>query len=110
VKDMPAPQIHGEIDIELFGHNYFDEVHKWIDGSFNGTNGRTHWVNRHYVQAIMAHFNSKDYPDELRRQRLIEVAKFHVLIDWIWYYKQIVLPQTREDVIKELAKNGVLVE
>jgi hypothetical protein len=107
---MPAPKIHGEIDLELFGESFFKEVHSWIDGSFNGINGRTHWANRHYVEAVVEHFNHRDYPDRIRRERLIEVAKFHILLDWIWYYKQIVLPQTREDVILELAKNGVIVE
>lgn len=107
---MPNPKIHARMDLKIYGEDFFKEVHSWIDGSFDGTNGRTHWVNRHYVQAIVEHFNKKDFPDDVSRKRLIEVAKFHILLDWIWYYKQIMLPQTRQDVIEELAKNGVLVE
>lgn len=106
---MPAPRIHEKIDFEAFGEIY-PEVHKWIDGTFDGKNGRVHWVNRHYVMIVLQKFNPKDFPDKEKRERLIAVAKLHILLDWIWYYKQIVLPQTHQDVIEELAKNGVLME
>jgi hypothetical protein len=107
---MPNPKVHGEIDIELFGHNYFEEVHKWIDGTFDGTNGRTHWANRHYVGAVLYHFNSKDFPDDDIRRRLISVAKMHILFDWSFYYHRIVLPYSREDVIRELRSEGIIIE
>lgn len=107
---MPAPKIHGEIDLELFGESFFKEVHSWIDGSFDGTNGRTHWTNRHYVQAVVEHFNSKDYPDVSRRLKLIQVAKFHIMYDWAFYYHRVVLPFTKQDVIDELKSEGILVE
>lgn len=106
---MPDPRIHDEINLLIFGEPY-TEVSKWIDGSFNGMNGRVHWKNRHYIQAILDHFNSKDYPNKEERTRFILVAKLHILMDFMWYYKQIVLPQTKEDVIKELARNGIFTE
>lgn len=107
---MPNPKIHEEIDFELFGESFFDDVHKWIDGSFNGTNGRTHWVNRHYVQAILEHFNPKDFPDPQRRAKLIRIAKLHVMFDWAFYYHRIVLPYSRQDVIDELHSEGIVIE
>jgi hypothetical protein len=107
---MPHPRIHEQIDYELFGRSYFMEVHSWIDGTFDGTNGRTHWTNRHYIQAILEHFNEKDYPDPKVREKFIMVAKMHVLLDWSFYYHRIVLPYTYEDVIRELKSEGVLVE
>ena len=106
---MPAPRIHEMIDFEVFGETY-PKVHKWIDGTFNGTNGRTHWINRHHYKAILEHFNSKDYPDKQYREQLIRVARMHVKLDWIFYYKQIILPKTRKDVILNLARNGIFVE
>lgn len=107
---MPNPKIHEDIDLEIFGKSYFKEVHSWIDGTFDGTNGRFHWKTRHYIQSILEHFNSKDFPNKEERERFIMVAKIHVLMDWVFYYKQIMLPQTREDVIQGLARNGVFVE
>jgi len=103
---VPHPKIHAEIDKAIFGKSY-DEVHSWIDGTFNGTNGRIHWKNRHYIQAILEHFNSKDFPDAEQRERLIQVAKIHILVDWAFYHHRIVLPQTQEDVIRELRSQGV---
>ena len=107
---MPNPKIHEQIDFELFGKSYFDLVHKWIDGTFNGTNGRTHWVNRHYVQAILEHYNADDFPDGELRRRLILVAKMHVMMDWMFYYHRLVLPHSRYDVIHELHSEGIVVE
>jgi len=106
---MPNPRIHEDIDQEVFGESYL-EVHKWIDGSFNGSNGRIHWANRHYVQVVLDHFNPTDYPDEQHRERLIEVAKFHILLDWAFYYHRVVLPLTRDEVVRELRSEGILVE
>jgi hypothetical protein len=59
---------------------------------------------------VLAHFNKEDYPDKEERERFILVAKLHILMDFMWYYKQITLPQTKEDVIRELARNGIFVE
>jgi len=106
---MPNPRIHEDIDQEIFGESY-PEVHKWIDGSFNGSNGRTHWANRHFVMAIYEHFNHRDYPDRIRRERLISIAKMHIMYDWAFYYHRVVLPLTRDEVIKELRSEGILVE
>jgi hypothetical protein len=107
---MPQPRIHELIDEILFGRSYFKEVHSWIDGTFNGTNGRIHWKNRHFIQAILEHFNTNDYPNKEERERFIFVAKLHVLMDFMWYYKQIVIPETYEDVIRELERNGIFIE
>ena len=106
---MPNPKIHETIDLEVFGEVY-PEVHKWIDGSFDGTNGRTHWANKHYVMAILMHFNPEDYPDKEKRERLISVAKLHILYDWAFYYHRVCLPLARGDVIRELRSEGILVE
>lgn len=106
---MPAPQLHEIIDLEVFGESY-PEVHKWIDGSFNGTNGRTHWVNRHFVMAILDHFNPREYPDKKRREILQRVAKLHIMYDWAFYYKRICLPLDRRDVVRELQSEGIFVE
>ena len=106
---MPAPRLHQMIDFEVFGE-VFIEVHQWIDGSFNGRNGRIHWVNRHYVTAIQQHFNSENYPDKERRAKLIRCAKLHVIYDWAFYYHKICLPISREDVIRELTSQGIDVE
>jgi len=106
---MPAPRIHEMIDFEVFGETY-PKVHKWIDGTFNGTNGRIHWVNRHYVMRIVEKFNSKNYPEKEKRERLIAVAKLHIMLDWAFYYHRIYLPLTREDVVRELNAQGIDVE
>jgi len=107
---MPQPKIHEQIDMEIFGKSYFDKVHKWIDGTFNGTNGRTHWINRHYVLAVLEHFNPKDFPDGEYREQLIMVARLHILMDWMFYYKRIILPLTQQEVIRELRSEGVFIE
>lgn len=106
---MPHPKIHERIDEIAFGKSY-PEVHQWIDGAFDGSNGRIHWVYRHYVQAILEHFNPTDFPDYEQRQRLISVAKLHIMFDWALYYKRIVLPWYRRDVENELASEGVYIE
>lgn len=106
---MPNPKIHEDIDKAVFGEVY-PEVHKWIDGTYNGTNGRTHWVNHHYVAAVYEHFNPVDYPDKEKRLRLIQVARLHIMYDWVFYYHRVVLPLFREDVIRELRSEGILVE
>jgi hypothetical protein len=106
---MPQPEIHEDVDLEVFGQAY-PEVHKWIDGTFDGTNGRTHWVNRHYVRAVLEHFNLHDYPDKQRRRKLIRVAKLHIMFDWAFYYHRVVCPYTRQDVINELRSEGIAVE
>ena len=105
---MPAPQLHEIIDLNVFGKAY-PEVHKWIDGAYDGHNGRVHWVNRHYVMAILDHFNPRDYPDKEKRNRLQRVAKLHVMYDWAFYYKRIYLPLSREDVVRELGSEGIFV-
>lgn len=107
---MPNPKIHARMDLKIYGEDFFKEVHSWIDGSFDGTNGRIHWKNRHYIDAVLAHFNEKDYPNRKKRERLIEVALLHILIDWSFYYHRIVLPRTRQDVIDELYSEGVVIE
>jgi hypothetical protein len=101
---MPHPKIHERIDLEVFGKAY-PEVHKWIDGAFDGTNGRTHWIDRHFRTAILEHFI--DNPD---KDHLIQVAMLHVIVDWLYYYKRIVFPQIREDVIRELRSEGVFID
>lgn len=106
---MPAPKLHEQIDKEVFGEVYPD-VHKWIDGTFNGKNGRIHWINRHYVRAILEKFNPEDYPKKEKRKRLIAVAKLHIFYDWAFYYHKICLPFSREEVIKELNSQGIDVE
>jgi hypothetical protein len=105
---MPDPRIHDEINLKIFGYSY-SEVSKWIDGAFNGANGRTHWIHRHYIQAILEHFNEKDYPNKECRERFIQVAKMHILMDWMFYYKRIVLPLTQQDVVRELQSEGIFV-
>lgn len=106
---MPAPKLHEQIDREVFGES-FPYVHKWIDGTFNGKNGRVHWVNRHYLRAVLEKFNPKDFSNKEKRKRLIAVAKLHILYDWAFYYHKIYLPFSREDVIKELNAQGIDVE
>lgn len=106
---MPNPKLHEKIDEATFGKSY-PEVHKWIDGTFDGTNGRTHWIDTHYVEAVLEHFNLTDYPDDEQRHRLISVAKLHIMFDWAFYYKRIVLPWYRKDVENELASEGVYIE
>ena len=106
---MPNPKIHMQIDTELFEKEY-PEVHKWIDGTFDGTNGRTHWVNRHYVKSVLEHFNKKDFPEKTLRKKLIMIAKLHIMFDWSFYYHRIVLPFHLQDVIDELRSEGILVE
>lgn len=106
---MPNPKIHPRIDLNVFGEEY-PEVHKWIDGTYDGTNGRTHWVNRHHLDAIWNEAY-RLYPIETKeRERFIQVASLHVLMDWAFYYKRIILPKTRREVIEELAKEGIFVE
>jgi hypothetical protein len=107
--EMPAPKIHETIDLEVFGET-FPEVHQWIDGSFNGKNGRIHWINRHYVMAILQHFDPEKFPDRERREKLIRVAKLHVMYDWAFYYHRVCLPLDRESVIRELRAQGIDVE
>jgi hypothetical protein len=106
---MPNPKIHEDIDWKIFGESY-PEVHKWIDGTYNGTNGRTHWIDTHYTIAIYDKYNPKDYPDTKQRERFVEVAKMHVMFDWALYYKRVLLPISRDDVIRELRSEGILVE
>lgn len=106
---MPDPRIHDEINEKIFGKPY-SEVSKWIDGSYDGHNGRTHWVNRHYLMAILTHFNPTDFPDREKRERLIQVARLHIIYDWAFYYHRVVLPLFREDVIRELRSEGILIE
>lgn len=105
---MPHPKIHERVDSEIFGESY-PEVHKWIDGTFDGTNGRTHWISRHYVIAIYEKFNPEDYPDKMQRERLIQAAKLHILVDWIFYYHRFLMPITSEDVVRELRSEGVFI-
>lgn len=106
---MPAPKIHEDVDLPIFGGVY-PEVHKWIDGTFDGTNGRTHWVNRHYMGAVRAHFNYIDYPDEELRLKLIKVATLHIMFDWAFYYHRIFLPYSRKDVVDALRSEGIFIE
>lgn len=93
---MPHPEIHEYIDELVFGRKY-PHVHKWIDGTFDGTNGRTHWITRHHIKAINEHFDS-----------LIdrEVARLHVIVDWLFYYKIFLLPKDEAEVRKYLRLFG----
>lgn len=100
---MPHPEIHEKIDLEIFGKS-FPEVHKWIDGTFNGSNGRVHWLNRHYKMAILEHFSPVNTPE---KHLLVSVAMIHVMVDWLYYYQRLIFPLTREDVERELRSQGV---
>ena len=91
------------MDKIVFGKR-FPNVHKWVDGCFNGVNGRTHWINRHHEEAINKHFCSCG-GEILRR-----VAKLHVIIDWIFYYKVIHLPKNSDEVKRMLREHGVFVK
>ncbi len=111
---MPDPKYHESVDILLFGRA-FPEVHKWIDGAFDGTNGRTHWQFRHHLAAI-----NEKYPP-LSQLEILEsvgkghyvsfnlVAKIHVIIDWLWYYRTFYLPVDQEAVKMKLREFGVVV-
>lgn len=106
---MPAPKIHELIDCEIFEETR-PEVHQWIDGTFDGKNGRIHWVNRHYVMAVLQKFNPEDFPDKKEREKLISIAKLHIMYDWAFYYHRVYLPLSREDVERELRAQGIDVE
>lgn len=96
--NMPHPKAHGEITKIMFGRRFLD-VHTWIDGAFDGTNGRTHWIHRHHEEAI-----NQKYPTcGLRRK----VAHIHVIMDWIWYYKIVFLPKNQQEVIDKLREHGI---
>lgn len=96
---MPHPEIHEEIDKLVFGKSY-PHVHKWMDGAFDGTNGRTHWVWRHHLKAINEHFTPA----------LRAVARLHVVTDWMFYHKIILLPKDSEEVAFYLKKFGTWIK
>lgn len=95
---MPHQRIHSEIDCKLTGTLY-QNVHAWMDGTFDGTNGRTHWVNRHHLQAI-----NERYPKESIENL---IARLHVMVDWLFYYRIICLPKDKWEVIKRLGEVGI---
>jgi len=97
---MPHPKIHEELTVHVFGRR-FEDVHKWIDGAFDGTNGRTHWIHRHHEEAI----NNKYSNCGIRRK----IARIHVLVDWMWYYHIIFFPKNQQEVIDKLREHGVYV-
>jgi NADH:ubiquinone oxidoreductase subunit E len=100
---MPEPKIHEVIDILIFGKSY-PEVHKWIDGAFNGTNGRTHWKYNHHLAAIQ-----EKYPllPEDREENI--AARVHVMVDWLWYYRTFYMPIDSEAVKTKLREFGVVI-
>ncbi len=100
---MPDPRFHETIDKMLFGRG-FPEVHKWIDGAFNGTNGRTHWQYRHHLAAINEQYPliPEDYQENL-------VARIHVMVDWLWYYRTFCMPENSEAVKTKLREFGVVI-
>jgi len=95
---MPHPKIHEKIDKIIFGRS-FPEIHKWIDGTFDGTNGRTHWINRHHKEAI----------DNQYTRFYRQIAYLHVMVDWLWYHRIICVPKNAEEVKEMLQKFGVFV-
>ena len=97
---MPHPKIHEEITKAIFGSGYLD-VHEWIDGAFDGTNGRTHWIHRHHEEAI----NQKYSNCGMRRK----IAKFHVMVDWMWYHHIVFFPKKQQEVIDKLREHGIYV-
>ena len=94
---MPHPLIHGNID-GLLGGRIYQAVHGWIDGTFDGTNGRIHWINRHHLKAI-----NEKYPIGSIENT---IARMHVVMDWMWYYYVICLPKNRQEVIIRLKEHG----
>ncbi len=97
--DMPHPEIHCKICKLIFGDEY-RRVNLWLDWRFDGTNHRKHWIYRHHLKAIYRKFKDEDE----RR-----VAIFHVLLDWLYYYKIIFLPRNRQEVIDKLLEHGFVV-
>jgi len=97
---MPHPKIHEMIDRLIFGKS-FSFVHWWMDGRFNGKNGRVHWIYRHHEKAIREHFDNKV---------LRQVARLHVLVDWLFYYKIAVVPRDENEVKRLLEQHGVFVK
>lgn len=97
------PKMHEEIDKIVFGRA-FPNVHKWIDGCFNGKNGRTHWIHRHHEKGIHDYFCSCG-SEVLRR-----VAKLHVMVDWMWYHAVLCLPKNSDDVKRLLKEHGVFTD
>lgn len=92
--------IHEQVDMLIFGRP-FPKVHQWIDGTFNGTNARTHWVSRHHIDAI-----DKEYlPQSIENK----VARLHVLVDWLYYYNVICIPYTSKSVESKLREHGVFI-
>lgn len=94
---MPHPSIHEHVDKCVFGRSY-PHVHKWIDGTFDGTNGRRHWIARHHIKAIDEHFES-----DIEKK----VARLHVMVDWLFYYKMFLLPRNELEVKGYLRLFGV---
>jgi len=86
----------------VFGTAY-PHVHKWIDGTYDGANTYTHWINRHHLKAIKEKFHTRD---EYRER---EAAKLHVLVDWLFRYNVIKVPRTGSEVILLLREHGVFV-
>ena len=105
---MPHVKIHQRIEHEIFGKE-FPEVESWIDGAYNGKNGRTHWIERHHLEAIYQEAYKRDLNKD-EREAWIRAAKLHVLVDWLMYYKRAIIPKNKAEVIWELAKEGIFVE
>lgn len=100
---MPEPKVHEAIDFLIFGRTY-PEVHEWIDGAFNGSNGRTHWQYRHHLVAIQEKYPllPEDYEENI-------VARIHVLVDWLWYYRTFYMPVDAEAVKMKLREFGIVI-
>ena len=100
---MPHPRIHERIDRLIFGRAY-PHVHKWMDSQYKkGEWHHSHWVKHHHMQAI-----NKRFPAHQRNLDR-EAARLHVLVDWLFYFKIVFVPQTGSDVIMKLMEQGVVI-
>jgi len=96
---MPDREIHEAVTMMVLGYKY-SEVHRWLDGTYNGRNWRTHRIARHNRKAI-----NKRYKKGSGKWM---AARLHVVIDWLNSYKIFILPRDEEEVKRLLFEHGVV--
>ena len=96
---MPHRKAHENISVMILGHKY-TKVHRWLDGTFNGKNWRTHRVARHHRKAIRRRFKvgSGQY----------QAAMLHVFADLMKSFNLIYIPENEEDVKRVFSEHGVM--
>ena len=96
---------HLKIDRIIFGRP-FDHVHKWLDSeavnwSETEHSSYNHWVKHHSIESIDEKYSIEQVENN--------VAKLHVICDWLFHWGAWILPVNQDSIRKHLREYGIKV-